>query len=67
MSNPAYNEPTVSVPFTLSELIELKADIESVHELQQKLRMNYSAGVSADILDKLSAAYDRYFAMLEEV
>ena len=64
--NTAYVTLTVPVQFTLSELISLKVDLESVLETQKKLGMNYSAGETAGILDKLADAHDRWFAALEE-
>ena len=65
--NTAYTELTVSVPLTLSELISLKVDLESVLKTQNRLNMNYSAGVTAGILEKLNDARSLYFSMLEEV
>lgn len=60
------NDQTVSVPFTLSELIELKASLESIRKVHTEIGMKYSVKMETAILRKLEEAKEQYIKMLEE-
>ena len=64
--NTAYIEPTVPVSLTLSELISLKVDLESIRKVHTELGMKDFVRVETQVISKLADAKERYMQMLEE-
>lgn len=58
-------ELAVSVPLTLSELIDLTVTVESSLERLRSLGCDFSASTAEGILEKLRSAKVRFYEQLE--